>query len=60
MSGHSKWHTTKRHKAVIGAKPGKKIQLINKESYDDSMEVIISHTKVFLSKEVSRNILVTA
>ncbi|MEQ8302946.1 MAG: metal-dependent transcriptional regulator [Cyclobacteriaceae bacterium] len=44
----------------IGAKPGKKIQLINKESYDDSMEVIISHTKVFLSKEVSRNILVTA
>ncbi|MEY2750057.1 MAG: hypothetical protein RLZZ550_28, partial [Verrucomicrobiota bacterium] len=22
MSGHSKWHTTKRHKAVIDAKRG--------------------------------------
>lgn len=43
----------------IGAKPGKKIQLISKEAYDNSMEVIIDNQKIFISKEVSKNILVT-
>ncbi len=43
----------------IGAKPGKKIQVIGKESYDESMEVIVDNQKVFISKEVSKNILVT-
>lgn len=43
----------------IGATPGKKIQLINKEAYDDSMEVILDNQKIFISKEVSKNILVT-
>lgn len=43
----------------IGAKPGKKIQIIGKEAYDESMEVIVDNQKVFLSKEVSKNILVT-
>ncbi len=31
MSGHSKWHTTKRHKAVIDAKRGKIFSVIAKE-----------------------------
>ena len=43
----------------IGATPGKKIQLISKEAYDDSMEVILGDQKIFISKEVSKNILVT-
>ncbi|MEZ4945830.1 MAG: metal-dependent transcriptional regulator [Cyclobacteriaceae bacterium] len=43
----------------IGAKPGKKIQVLSKEAYDESMEVIVDNQKVFISKEVSKNILVT-
>lgn len=43
----------------IGAKPGRKLQVIEKENYDGSMEVLIDNNKVFLSKEVSKNILVT-
>ncbi|GAB1446854.1 MAG: metal-dependent transcriptional regulator [Cyclobacteriaceae bacterium] len=43
----------------IGAKPGKKIQVISKEAYDESMEVIVNNQKAFISKEVSKNILVT-
>jgi len=43
----------------IGAKPGKKIQVISKEAYDGSMEVIVDNHKVFISREVSKNILVT-
>ena len=43
----------------IGAKPGKKIKVTGKEEYDESMEVQIGEKKVFISKEVSRNILVT-
>ena len=43
----------------IGAKPGKKIKVTGKEAYDESMEVQIGDKKVFLSKEVSKNILVT-
>lgn len=31
MSGHSKWHTTKRHKAVIDAKRGKIFSVLSKE-----------------------------
>jgi transcriptional/translational regulatory protein YebC/TACO1 len=31
MSGHSKWATTKRHKAVIDAKRGKIFSVISKE-----------------------------
>jgi len=31
MSGHSKWHTTKRHKAVIDAKRGKIFSVLAKE-----------------------------
>ena len=31
MSGHSKWHTTKRHKAVIDAKRGKIFTRLIKE-----------------------------
>lgn len=43
----------------IGAKPGKKIKVTGKEEYDESMEIEIEDKKVFLSKEVSKNILVT-
>lgn len=31
MSGHSKWHTTKRHKAIIDAKRGKIFSVLSKE-----------------------------
>ena len=43
----------------IGAKPGKKIKVTAKEEYDESMEIQIGDKKIFISKEVSRNILVT-
>ena len=43
----------------IGATPGKKIKVTGKEEYDESMEIEIEDKKVFLSKEVSKNILVT-
>ena len=43
----------------IGAKPGKKIKVTGKEDYDESMEIQIDDKKVFISKEVSKNILVT-
>lgn len=43
----------------IGAKPGKKIKVIGKEEYDDSMEIQVGDKKVSISKEVSKNILVT-
>lgn len=42
----------------IGAIPGKKIQVLGRESYDDSMEILLDGHKVFISKEVSTNILV--
>jgi DtxR family Mn-dependent transcriptional regulator len=41
----------------IGAKPGKKIQVVRIEDYDKSIEVIIEKKKVIVSKEVSKNIL---
>ena len=43
----------------IGAKPGKHIQVINRESYDKSIEVVIEKKKVFLSLEVAKNILLS-
>jgi len=43
----------------IGAKPGTKIKILMKEEYDDSMEILINDQHIFISKEVSQNILVT-
>ncbi|MBN8575679.1 MAG: metal-dependent transcriptional regulator [Cytophagales bacterium] len=42
----------------IGAKPGVKIKVLGKEEYDESMEILIEDHRVFISKEVSQNILV--
>lgn len=42
----------------IGATPGKKIELSNKEEYDQSMEIIVDNKKLTISKSVSQNILV--
>jgi DtxR family Mn-dependent transcriptional regulator len=42
----------------IGAKPGTKLKILGKETYDDSMEVLIDDHRIFISKEVSQNILV--
>lgn len=41
----------------IGAKPGKVIQVVRREAYDKSMEILIDKKKSFISVEVSRNIL---
>jgi DtxR family Mn-dependent transcriptional regulator len=43
----------------IGAKPGTKIKILGKEDYDESMEVLVNDHRVFISKEVSQNILVS-
>ncbi|CAN5486300.1 metal-dependent transcriptional regulator [soil metagenome] len=43
----------------IGARPGKKIEVINRESFDESVEVLIEKKKLFISKEVSKNILLS-
>ena len=43
----------------IGAKPGKKIQVVSREAYDKSIEVIIEKKKIFLSLEVSKHILMS-
>jgi DtxR family transcriptional regulator, Mn-dependent transcriptional regulator len=43
----------------IGAKPGKKLKVVSREEYDGSLEVLIDEVKTFLSKEVSKNILVS-
>ncbi len=42
----------------IGALPGQRIRVINKEEYDESLEVEIGGEKVTISKVVSQNILV--
>jgi DtxR family transcriptional regulator, Mn-dependent transcriptional regulator len=42
----------------IGAKPGKKITVVAREAFDESIEAILDGHKVFLSKEVSKNLLV--
>ena len=41
----------------IGAKPGKTVHVIKREAFDKSMEVQIDKKKIFLSLDVSRNIL---
>ncbi len=43
----------------IGAKPGTLIKILGREEYDESMEVLIDDHRVFISKEVSHNILVS-
>jgi DtxR family Mn-dependent transcriptional regulator len=43
----------------IGAKPGTMIKILGREEYDESMEVLIDDHRVFISKEVSHNILVS-
>ena len=43
----------------IGARPGKVIQVVRRESFDKSMEVVIDKKKYFLSLDVSRNILLS-
>ena len=43
----------------IGAKPGMKIKILGQEEYDLSMEILLDDHRVFISKEVSQNILVT-
>lgn len=43
----------------IGAIPGKKVAVLSREDYDESIEVLIEKKKIFISKEVSRNILLT-
>jgi DtxR family transcriptional regulator, Mn-dependent transcriptional regulator len=42
----------------IGAVPGKKIVVISKEEYDESLEVEIEAKRILISKAVSKNILV--
>ncbi|MBX7126336.1 MAG: metal-dependent transcriptional regulator [Cyclobacteriaceae bacterium] len=42
----------------IGARPGKKIKVLDREAYDQSVEIMINNRPVFVSKEVSQNILV--
>jgi DtxR family transcriptional regulator, Mn-dependent transcriptional regulator len=43
----------------MGAKPGMKIKIASKEEYDGSIEIVIDSVKTFISKEVSKNILVS-
>lgn len=43
----------------IGATPGKKIEVLSREDYDESIEVVIEKKKIFVSKEVSKNILIS-
>jgi DtxR family Mn-dependent transcriptional regulator len=43
----------------IGATPGKTIELLNKEAYDESLEVVVESKKMTLSKSVAENILVS-
>lgn len=43
----------------IGATPGKKIELLGREEYDESLEVVVDSKKVTISKSVAQNILVT-
>ena len=42
----------------IGATPGKKIEVIGKEEYDQSLEIIVERKKLTISKDVAQNILV--
>lgn len=40
----------------IGAHPGKRIAVVSKESYDESLEVTVERIRQFISREVSQNI----
>lgn len=42
----------------IGAVPGKKIEIVAKEQYDESLEVIVDKKRLTISKSVAQNILV--
>ena len=42
----------------IGATPGKKIEVIGREDYDESLEIALEKKKFFVSREVSQNIMV--
>ncbi len=42
----------------IGTIPGKKVELIGKEQYDESLEIIVDKKKLTISKSVAQNILV--
>jgi len=44
----------------IGAMPGKRIKVLSREPFDESLEVAIERTSHFVSREVSKNILVSA
>jgi DtxR family Mn-dependent transcriptional regulator len=44
----------------IGAMPGKRVKVLSREAFDESLEVAIERTQYFISREVSRNILVSA
>jgi DtxR family Mn-dependent transcriptional regulator len=43
----------------IGATPGKKVTVVSREAYDESVEILLDKKSIFLSKEVSRNILLS-
>jgi len=47
-----------RYLDKIGARPGAKIRVLDREEYDESLEVVIGDSKVFVSKEVAKNVLV--
>jgi len=49
MSGHSKWHTTKRHKAVIDAKRGKVFSVLAKEISLAPVQVAVVPRPTFAS-----------
>jgi len=42
----------------IGARPGTKIKVLGRENYDESMHILIDNKKIFVSRKVSKNILV--
>ncbi len=42
----------------IGAVPGKKIEILTKEQYDESLEIIVDKKRLTISKSVAQNILV--
>ena len=42
----------------IGAVPGKKIEIVTKEQYDESLEIIVDKKRLTISKSVAQNILV--
>jgi DtxR family transcriptional regulator, Mn-dependent transcriptional regulator len=48
-----------KHLDKIGARPGKKIKILEIQEFDGSMEVSIGGHRSFVSKEVAENILVT-